>query len=141
MDLQMKKQVIKWQFADEFLKQINQKIERINQYILMDDFRDAFEELRQIFTMINNEIQKKKKDDFLSLQEQIKVLSEKIRDYELYMLNDRINRRRLYHISKLKYEIKEKVYEFYLNIMRLMDQLNMLFPRQKEHTGLEIYEQ
>ena len=132
------KEIVAWQFADELLKHINNKLNRINYYMMADMYEQAFEELRQIFIMINWEIMREYKDKYDLLIQSAKDISVKLYEYEIFATK-RPSRMIMVKMSKVKAQLKDAIYEYYRELMQLMDQLNMMFPKIKQDHRLAIY--
>lgn len=131
---------IKWQFADDYYKYLIKKLQRVDMALTYEEYDMAFKELRQIFAQINNPIFERELDTYKLLTSEIVIISNMINEYELLSIDDNKTRVKMWKITKLKYKIDDKIYSFYTKLMKVIDQLNMLFPKdvKKDWRGKEV---
>lgn len=138
------KQVINWQFVDKYYDYLNLKIQRIDYYLSIEEHEFAFKEISQIFYHIHAEIKKndKTKPKYENLVDNIKIIMGKIRDFNILEINHNIPAQyKLQQQSALKFELDTLITTYYMDMMEIISDLNMFFPKVRKSDKLPIYQQ
>ena len=132
--------IIKWQFAEGYYKYLLEKMRRIDYYLLSSMYAEAFRELKQIFIQINGPISNHNKDLYFKLSELLATIDQVNNNYQNAMLNREQSMQHLRIATKLKIKLEVCIYDFYMTLFKTIDDLNMLFPKDKKDNRLPIYQ-